>query len=262
MYPTLANPDVRVVKVGGKKVEFRWWIDVCPEVDNPGDECPGYILEHLGPAGSLVKQRECPDHGFRWQRSYLSPQEQQEDRRIRTNAARLPERMSHYTFATFPRPDSQELIDCMDYASAGKLTQSLLMQGMYGVGKTGLAVSVLKHRIEHYGERALFMVVPSLLQEIRAGFNVEGPQQNPVIDRVRNVSLLALDDLGAEKPSEWVIEQMYSLLNDRLIRNRPTIITTNLSMRELADRLGERLVERLKHYRILVVNGPNLRDEQ
>jgi DNA replication protein DnaC len=77
-----------------------------------------------------------------------------------------------------------------------------------------------------------------------------------------NVHLLVLDDLGAERATEWVAGQLYTILNHRLINNKPTIVTTNLDTEELSAQLGQRTVERLKSYRVIHVGGGNLRDER
>ena len=57
--------------------------------------------------------------------------------------------------------------------------------------------------------------------------------------------MLILDDLGAEKPSDWVKEQLYVIINRRYENMLPTIITTNCTMNELKDRIGERTASRI-----------------
>jgi DNA replication protein DnaC len=57
--------------------------------------------------------------------------------------------------------------------------------------------------------------------------------------------LLALDDLGSENPTHWARDRLYTLINGRYLGQRPTIVTTNLSLEALAERLGDRTVSRL-----------------
>jgi DNA replication protein DnaC len=190
----------------------------------------------------------------------MSPIEAAEDLKVRMNAAQIPEFYRHYTLYNFPRKDSSALRACAEYAAQGRISGNLMLYGPFGTGKTSLAVSILDERLTTRGERGLFQVVPMLFEEIKASFGRE--DQSAVLQRVMNVHLLVLDDLGAERATEWVQGQLYTILNHRLIHSKPTIVTTNLDTHELADSLGQRTVERLKSYRVIHVGGGNLRDER
>lgn len=266
LYPGPDNPRITVVKLkqGDKivPVEYRWWVEPCVEKDggNAG-ECPGYLLEHTGPGGEWVKERECPLHTRRWQRSYMTAQEKKDDLSARLRAAMIPDMLHNWTFYSYPRKDHGAYDAVAEYARAGKLTQSLILAGPYGTGKTSLAVSVIQKRITEHGERALFTNVNTLFEEIKALFGREN-ESSQLLQRVMNVPLLVLDDLGAERATEWVQSNLYNILNYRLTNNKPTIVTTNLDMEELTERLGARTVERLKkpYYRVIYVGGVNMRD--
>ena len=65
------------------------------------------------------------------------------------------------------------------------------------------------------------------------------------LDRLAAVDLLHIDDLGAENTTDWVLEQLYSIVNTRYEDERAMIATTNLSYEELVEQLGERTVSRL-----------------
>jgi DNA replication protein DnaC len=65
------------------------------------------------------------------------------------------------------------------------------------------------------------------------------------LDRLAAVDLLHIDDLGAENRTDWVLEQLYTIVNSRYEDERAMIVTTNLSYEELVEQLGERTVSRL-----------------
>jgi DNA replication protein DnaC len=90
-----------------------------------------------------------------------------------------------------------------------------------------------------------FTVVPDLLDHLRATF---GPGSDVTYDElfeaVRNVPLLVLDDLGMQSETSWAREKMFQVLNHRLNAELPTVITTNLSIDDLDERLRTRLKDR------------------
>lgn len=258
LYPGPSDP--RITLIAG--VEWRWWIEPCAELlAGHEDQCPGYILEHTGPGGSWVKEKECPLHGFRRQSNGLSAQERAKEKQARLAAASIPDLFRNWTFYTFPHKEHGAYQTVMEYAGEGKITQSLLLSGSFGTGKTSLAVSVLQKRIDEHGERGLYTNVSELFEEIKSLFGRENAS-SMLMNRVLNVPLLVLDDLGAERGTEWVQSNLYNILNYRLTHNKPTIVTTNLDMQELDMQLGARTVERLKkpYYRVVYVGGTNLRD--
>jgi DNA replication protein DnaC len=85
---------------------------------------------------------------------------------------------------------------------------------------------------------------PRLLGVIRESIDAGGVLD--FLDRLADADLLHIDDLGAEHRTEWVLEQLYSIINARYQDERSTIVTSNLSRDELAEQLGERIVSRLE----------------
>ena len=86
--------------------------------------------------------------------------------------------------------------------------------------------------------------VPELLERIRRSFNA--PTQSENFDDLADTpQLLVLDDLGAEKPSDWVRERLYTIINRRYEHCRPTIVTSNLTIDQLAKQVGSRVASRL-----------------
>ncbi len=119
----------------------------------------------------------------------------------------------------------------------------LLFTGAYGCGKTHLAAAIA-HEVIGRGEPALFIVVPDLLDYLRATF---GPSSEISFDerfeRVRTAPLLILDDLGSQNTTPWAQEKLFQLLNYRYAARLPTVITTNLKLPEIEPRLRSRLAD-------------------
>lgn len=156
------------------------------------------------------------------------------------------------TFDTFqlerPALNDEQLVSLrVAYGSARQFAEHpkgwLLFQGSYGSGKTHLAAAIANYRLEQ-GDSVLFMTVPDLLDHLRATF---GPTSeiayDDLFERVRNVPLLILDDLGAESPTPWAREKLFQLLNHRYMRRLPTVITTNVDLSRLDPRVRSRLVD-------------------
>ncbi len=130
--------------------------------------------------------------------------------------------------------------------------QGLLLMGPVGVGKTHLAVSMLKGLTERGGFSCLFYEFGSLLKEIQDSYNSHTQTSElGVLSPVLNTDVLVLDELGASKPTDWVRDTMAHIINTRYNDRKHTIFTTNyLDERQgneetLEDRIGIRLRSRL-----------------
>jgi DNA replication protein DnaC len=109
------------------------------------------------------------------------------------------------------------------------IEKGLLFYGPHGVGKTHLAVGVLKACVRLKGARAYFFETRELLKLVRDTYNrsVEETEMG-VLTPLLDADLLVLDDLGAERTSEWVQETLGLVVNNRYSAKRPTIFTSNL----------------------------------
>ena len=117
--------------------------------------------------------------------------------------------------------------------------------GDVGTGKTTLAMLVSKAAVEAQRTVAIYSL-PRLLARIRRTYDAEaGEPYLEFFERLASVDLLHLDDLGVEKQTEWVLEQLYALINERYERQRSLIVTSNLEDDELERQLGTRVVSRL-----------------
>jgi len=120
----------------------------------------------------------------------------------------------------------------------------LVMMGGYGSGKTHLAASIGNYR-KAMGEEPIFVVVPDLLDHLRATFS---PSSSTSYDRrfeeVRSAPLLILDDLGTQSATPWAREKLYQLLNYRYNAKLPTVITTAQRLDEIDPRIRSRMLDK------------------
>jgi DNA replication protein DnaC len=114
----------------------------------------------------------------------------------------------------------------------------LLLSGACGTGKTHLAIAILRELILQRGARCLFRGYSALLKQIQATYTrqVVADEETGVVlteysilQDVIQADVLVLDDLGAEKSSEWTLSMLYHVINERYNERRTTIITTNLA---------------------------------
>ncbi len=124
--------------------------------------------------------------------------------------------------------------------------RGLWLFGGTGTGKTTLAMLISKAALEA-GRTVAIYSLPKLLARIRRTYDAEpgGDSYTAFFERLTSVDLLHLDDLGAEKRSDWVLEQLYALINERYEAQRSVLITTNLDHMELEEQIGARTVSRL-----------------
>ena len=124
--------------------------------------------------------------------------------------------------------------------------RGLWLFGDTGTGKTTLAMLISKAALEA-GKSVAIYSLPKLLARIRRTYDSEpgGDSYLAFFERLTSVDLLHIDDLGAEKRSDWVLEQLYALVNERYETQRSVIITTNLPHEELEQQIGGRTVSRL-----------------
>lgn len=184
---------------------------------------------------------------------------------------KLPRRYENCNFPTYkPQTSQQERA----YKYAWKLAmeypavdQGLIFMGTVGVGKTHLAVSILKGLTER-GFSCLFYEFGSLLKEIQDSYNSNTKSSElGVLFPVFNADVLVLDELGASKPTDWVRDTMAHIINTRYNDQKLTIFTTNyLDERKsdkeetLEDRIGVRLRSRLYEMcKTVAISGDDFR---
>lgn len=172
--------------------------------------------------------------------------------RTRSLAGRIPRR---YQGVSFERPPVSDIARTApdQIRSVRRYVRSisqnldagrgLWIQGDVGTGKTTLAMLVSKAALDA-GRSVAIYSLPRLLNLLRESMDSDKGMVD-FMDRLTAVDLLHLDDLGAENQTEWVLEQLYSIVNSRYEAERAIVATTNLMPDELSDRLGARTVSRL-----------------
>jgi DNA replication protein DnaC len=142
-------------------------------------------------------------------------------------------------------PDQIQLIRRYVRAIGERLDsgKGLWIQGNVGTGKTTLAMLVSKAALDA-GRSVAIYSLPRLLNLLRESMQSDGGILD-LLDRLSAVDLLHVDDLGAENSTDWVLEQLYSIVNSRYEAQRAIVATTNLMPDELSNRLGSRTVSRL-----------------
>jgi len=172
-------------------------------------------------------------------------------RKARSLSAVIPRKYKDVSFdrnpvAQMPEPVVRQIRGYIRNLEANLAEgRGLWLFGEVGTGKTTLAMLVAKAALEA-GHSVAIYSMPRLLNEIRRTYD-EGSDSSYIqlLDRLGEVDLLHIDDVGAEKSSPWVLEQLYAIVNARYEAQRSMTITTNLSHEELIEQIGHRTVSRL-----------------
>ncbi|RBO92037.1 phage DNA replication protein (predicted replicative helicase loader), partial [Paraliobacillus ryukyuensis] len=167
------------------------------------------------------------------------------------------------TFESYePTNDQQQNAKrtAMDYVADFTGTGNLLFSGTYGTGKSHLSVAITKALMEK-GKTCVFISFPKLLTKIKDTYNNDGPTEDQLMNAMKNVDLLVIDDIGAEKRSEWSIAKLFEIIDDRA--GKATIYTTNLNSEELNNWVGERNFSRImENTQPIKLNGNDYRRKQ
>jgi DNA replication protein DnaC len=184
---------------------------------------------------------------------------------------RLPERSANKSLAA-----ARSIAEMFAMVFPTPTPFGLLFMGPPGIGKTHLAVGIIKRLIRLKSVPCLFRTFPDLLKEIQMSYNpVSHSSELSLMQPVLETDVLVLDELGAQTPSTWVKETVGYILNSRYNDNRVTILTTNYIDDEnfqdknkglgqtLVDRIGSSMRSRLYEMcKTVIMTGEDYRQEQ
>jgi len=223
--------------------------NLCDEVIAEVQET--YCYQHcFGKMHMLIQPMKCNDNYCNHKHSCL------EKTKYAIRKEKIAERISSRKFVaskfsnSFPRYTDATL---MDYSSAVRInmaksargSENIYCYGKAGTGKTHLAMALLKN-LKWCNCNVKFVKSNKLLLEIKSTFdkNVEFSELD-IIEKYCDPDQLIIDDIGAEKISEWAISVWYEIIDRRYCNKNPTIFTSNLSPQELKASYGERIASRV-----------------
>src|SRR5246127_2806074 len=171
-------------------------------------------------------------------------------RKARSLSAVIPRRYLDVGFERYPVTEIDPAVVAATRRFANRIDErldagrGLWFMGTVGTGKTTLAMLVSKAALRAGRSVAIFSL-PRLLNEIRDTHRAERSHVE-LLDRLVAVDLLHIDDVGAERTTDWVLEELYSIVNGRYEGQRSVGITTNILDREaLCEQISDRTVSRL-----------------
>ena len=123
-------------------------------------------------------------------------------------------------------------------------SQNCLFIGDKGLGKTYTMVAMAKALLAK-GQTVRYITVPELLMELKSTFSQANASEQVVLHKYSSVPYLFLDDIGVEKPTDYVLQALFIIIDRRYMDNLHLCISSNLSLQELSDRGDSRLVSRL-----------------
>lgn len=228
-----------------------WTVEAsgCQKDSAPEPECPlcldtgtwtGYVETPDGSHKTLWANGPCPRNCAAGQVERRRREQARIDELF--GAAQINAKWRGATLADFTPPIRQSIQARLD---AGR---GAFLYGDFGVGKTRMLVAALYSRLQ-LGETGLYLTVPKLLLKIKATFGGStDATEAELVGLATSVRWLGLDDLGAERPTDWARAELFQIVNERYDRDLPILGTSNLSFDQLDDSavLGKRIVSRLR----------------
>jgi DNA replication protein DnaC len=127
--------------------------------------------------------------------------------------------------------------------SLNMVRRGLYIHGDVGTGKTHIVYAVARYVEETMGKKVRVYTSPDLFAKMRD--SLDGEYKGFIRDLLEYRGLLIIDDIGAEKPTDWVMEQLYRIINMRYNEILPTIFTSNYSLKDLSEKIDGRIPSRI-----------------
>lgn len=146
-----------------------------------------------------------------------------------------------------PRRRMTQILNyCKAYADNFKINgKSILMRGATGLGKTHLSLSIANELLSK-GFSVVYVSAPDILFQLEsAHFSYDYTQEQNLLATLQECDLLIIDDLGTEFSTSYTTSQIYNIFNNRILRSKPVIINTNLTIKELEAAYTQRFVSRV-----------------
>ena len=119
------------------------------------------------------------------------------------------------------------------------------MRGATGLGKTHLSLSIANELLGR-GYSVVYVSAPDILFQLeKAHFSYGYDSESDLISTLSECDLLIIDDLGTEFSTNFTVSQIYNIFNNRILRSKPVIINTNLTIKELENSYSQRFVSRV-----------------
>jgi len=138
----------------------------------------------------------------------------------------------------------------------------IYITGDVGTGKTHLSVALLRNLRHLQYQKGNFQPATRILLELRSGFSNDKVSEKDALRTYQLDEILIVDDLGAEKLTDYVVQAWYSIVDYRYSNMLPTVITSNLSIQELAAKFGDRIASRAASGMVLTLKGSDRRIEK
>lgn len=234
---------------------------VCPYCGKVVPKFSFTLTSSKGVPKVFTVQPACKCEAEAYDRGILEVVERKEKNEIERKFAisSLGDRFAESRFDTFQARNGAEKA----YTYAKQYAQSfpdyggdgLLIWGEPGNGKSHLAAAVC-HTVKEKGYIPVFQSVPELLERIRHTFSgrKNAESERGIMDALLECDLLVLDDIGAEKVTDWVQDILFRIVDGRYRQKKPILYTSNLRPSELQERLGGRIYDRMMETSLLIEN--------
>lgn len=228
-----------------------WWD--CPACQNSG-----WLPAEVTPEGTVLPQEKC---------SCLRREEMEDLFRFAGLTGPLREQtIDRFDLSVYPPEDrrymEQVLAYCQEFAKRvvrGAQEESLLLVGDVGLGKTFLASAIGNVALEA-GRTVVYLTFGEFLDLIRLHKFDDQEAYMAGIQRLYDADLIILDDLGAEKATEFAIQELFTLINTRMNRRRPMVVSSNLEPESFEETYGSRIASRLLNgFEVLGLRGQDVR---